>query len=152
VTHCWVQRKGFSILEIILALAIASILAAVAIPAIGSWSTERRFRKEIEHLVDIVAEARQQAETTGEARIVWLGSPPENLRPVPEMIFTPLDGFEIQRMDRKGNWRTEKTSMLRIEAGGIVSPRPLRLVLGDKYFEFRFDPLTGHYIEEGSSL
>lgn len=146
------RRRGFSILEVILALAIAGTLAAVAIPAIGGWSSERSFRVEIEQLTDLVAKAKQEAETTGEARYIWLGPPPENLRSEPGFVFSPSGGFEILRMDRKGNWKTEKPSFLKIEAGGIVSPRPLRITRGDQFFEFRFDPLTGHFVEEGFSL
>jgi hypothetical protein len=45
-----------------------------------------------------------------------------------------------------------ETSEIHIDSHGLVDPVTFRVSSGDKYMEYRFDFLTGHAREVGSSF
>lgn len=141
------HARGFSLLEISLAVAIAATLAAIAIPATGGWMAERAVRMELENFAVAVMEMRREAERTGEPRTLYLGAPEEGTGES-ATVFLPSEGFDLFRMDRAGKWASAMGSQLRIQPGGIVPPARFKLTNEDRWVVFRFDPLTGHLEEQ----
>jgi prepilin-type N-terminal cleavage/methylation domain-containing protein len=153
---CQIRRRAaFTLLEIILALAIALTLAAIAIPATGGWVEERNFRVEMEKIASWVMEQKMEAETRGEGRVLWLLDPEKadgGLQPAEALIYRVGGGFRLLSKNRQGRWESAGAIPLRIQAGGVVSPMLYRLERGDRYVIFRFDPLTGHLDEQEFSF
>jgi prepilin-type N-terminal cleavage/methylation domain-containing protein len=150
-----VPRRGFTLLEIILAMAIALTLAAIAIPATGGWIEERHFRVEMENLASWVMEQKMEAETQGEGRVLWLAAADkssENWDREEVLLYRVGDGFRLLTQDRQGRWAPAGDIPLRIQAGGVVSPLLFRLEREERYVIFRFDPLTGHLDEQEFSF
>ncbi len=145
---------GLTLLEMCLALAIGLTLAALAIPTANGWIEERAFRSETDALADTVMRAKIEAETTGESRLLRFAekktSRLSKLSPEEEKaaVYQVKGGFELERMGRRGQWEDAGGSVLRIQAGGVVSPVLFRLKRNNGYIVFRFDPLTGHMEEK----
>ena len=147
-------RRGLTLVEICLALGIAVTLAAVAVPAVGTWVEEYRFRNELTGLAETVMRARRDAEATGQLRMVSVanGWEPSEDEAATWFVY-PLDSaFRFERLGPKDKWLPVPEGVVRVEAGGILNPQTFRLVREDHWISFRFDPLTGHLMEEGFSL
>ena len=63
------SRQGFTLLELMLVLAILAIMAGLAIPTLDSMITSRRLIQSIERLQNELLEARVTAMKTGQAQV-----------------------------------------------------------------------------------
>ncbi len=144
-------RAGLTLIEISLALGIAVVLAAVALPAMGGWIEEHKLRSQLTDFAEVVMRARLEAEATGESRWVVLGGESGRDDSAEPWRVSFASGFILQTQGADGKWGPAP-GVIRIEAGGILNPRLYRLVLGERWISFRFDSLTGHLREEEFSL
>jgi len=67
------RARGFTLVELLVALAIAGLVLAVAVPAGFRFYDGMRTREAVRDVITLFATARQQAITSGEARdvLVW---------------------------------------------------------------------------------
>jgi prepilin-type N-terminal cleavage/methylation domain-containing protein len=59
------DRKGFTLIEVLVSVAIVSILSAIAYPAFGSWCQRANFQSEVSKLVSSLRSAKVEALKTG---------------------------------------------------------------------------------------
>ena len=58
------NKKAFTILELLVVLAVMGVFAAVAYPNISSWIIDRNVKKEVYETIDFVKEKKSEV-TTG---------------------------------------------------------------------------------------
>lgn len=141
--------RGITILELCLALGIATILAAIAIPAAQGWISERQLRQQLDHILDQVYSARQQALTSGKSRTLHFADPKAadelRKRGINPILLAPE--FQLLRKQRDERWIPANPLTLTIQPGGVLSPITLRLQQNSRYITFTFHPLSGDYEE-----
>ncbi len=147
------DRAGaFSILEIVIALTVAALLAGVAVPAAGGWLSERRLREEAGRLQGAVEEARFDAMKSGTAQEVIIETPKESKRKV-ENLPPGIRRFAEQP---PFHWTLKAPKSaprrIRISSRGLVDPVEVRVASGDSWLAFRFDLLTGLPRDEQASF
>lgn len=64
--HHRLAARGFTLLELLLAMALAALLAAMALPSFGSAVTRQRLKGSAQTLAQGMAEARQEAVRRGQ--------------------------------------------------------------------------------------
>ncbi|MCU0708766.1 MAG: prepilin-type N-terminal cleavage/methylation domain-containing protein [Pirellula sp.] len=63
------RKRGFTLLELLLVLAILAIMASIAVPTFESMISSRRIQQSIERLQNELLEARVEAMKTGQAQV-----------------------------------------------------------------------------------
>lgn len=145
------DRRGFSLLEILLALGLGAILAVAAVPSVSSWLAEYRLRIEFDRLASLVQDARIQADLHGEAHVVIVAGTGEE-KPGRETslrhVFAPGAGMKwtLRRPDQR------LCARIGIDRRGYVDPVIVRVTDREKYIEGQFDFLTGHVLEREVSF
>jgi type IV fimbrial biogenesis protein FimT len=66
------RRRGLTLLELLIALAVLAIVATVALPSFGSVSQRARLRAAAEMLASDLAEARFESARAGRPLHLWL--------------------------------------------------------------------------------
>ncbi len=69
------HRSGFSLLELMVAVAMIGILAAMAAPAFDEWMDDANLKGQARSLADAFMLARSEAIRTGNAHIVFMSGP-----------------------------------------------------------------------------
>jgi prepilin-type N-terminal cleavage/methylation domain-containing protein len=64
------NEKGFTLLEIVTAAAIISLLAVITVPAMDKFTNNYKLKADAQKLAGIMRLARQEAITSGQARTV----------------------------------------------------------------------------------
>ncbi|MFV0478780.1 MAG: Tfp pilus assembly protein FimT/FimU [Parahaliea sp.] len=62
------RAGGFTLLELMAALVIAGLVLAVAVPAAGKMYESMRYRQAVRDVINLLASARYQAVTSGQAQ------------------------------------------------------------------------------------
>lgn len=149
------RSAGFTLVEIILVLGLGAILAVVAVPAIEGWLSESRLTTKAGALIEFVQSAKLRADESSEAQIVQLLGPKDKppKESAPNVSYFPTDKDAQWSITRPGA-RNAKVSVseIHIDSRGLVEPVTFRVTAGEKYVEYRFDFLTGHAQETGSSF
>jgi type II secretion system protein H len=79
------ERHGFTILELMVAMAVMAVLMAIAVPTVATHMAVQEIRGSAQQVVDVLREARDSAVNEGQPRYV---------------LFDPAsDGYEIWRYD-----------------------------------------------------
>ncbi len=129
-TACWSPRtRGFTLLELLAALAIAALVLAVAVPASARMYESMRYRESLREVISLLATARYQAVTRGEAQSVEVVPRERRLQLADKVHQLPKD-FELSVHSAKELNRGE-TGVIRFypdggSSGGgvdILSPR-----------------------------
>ena len=68
------NKKGFSLLEVIVIVAIIGIVSAIAFPTISSWTNKRKADVDIQTLRSLVDYAKQTSMTQGKSIILYSSS------------------------------------------------------------------------------
>lgn len=146
---------GFTLVEILLVLGLGAILAVVSVPAIEGWISENRMSAKAGELIGLVQTAKLQADENGEAHVVVLLGEKDKIPTKPPQNFSYLptdDSFKWKVTHAGPKGKMVETSEIHIDSHGLVEPVTFRVSLGEKYVEYRFDFLTGHAREQGSSF
>ena len=147
--------SGFSLLEILLAIGLCAILAAVSVPTMVGWMAEHRLRMQADDLIKLVQSAKLRAEKTAQAQVVLLLAPGENppAEAAPNIHFLQERAGTVWSLRRFGQGeRDGAPSFIEIDRSGWISPVSFRVAAGGKYMEYQIDFLTGHAREVASSL
>lgn len=62
-------RKGFTFIELTIALAVAALLLALAVPQYNSYSRQNDFNRRLQGLIGCIQQAQQQAATPGTTQV-----------------------------------------------------------------------------------
>lgn len=149
------RPAGFTLVEILLVLGLGAILAVVSVPAIQGWISENRMSAKAGELIELVQTAKLKADEKGEAHVVVVlgGKDKKPVDPPANFSYLPADGSFDCRVTHAGpKGKMVETSEIHIDSHGLVEPVTFRISTGDKYVEYRFDFLTGHARELGSSF
>ena len=84
------NKKGFTIIEITVTLAILGIISAIAIPSYFSWLPKHRLRTSVRKIYDDMNMARSRAVRTNSDIGIEFNSSNENYR-----VFIDTDGDQI---------------------------------------------------------
>ena len=66
---------GFSLIEVMTAVAIMSVVIGMAVPSIIEWRSHYEAKKAARTLADIFHKARTEAMRTGDQQVVFFGNP-----------------------------------------------------------------------------
>ena len=66
------DRDGFTLIEMMVAVAIAAALVAMAIPGMASWTANQRAKAAIRTIANLLSHARSEAIRTGNNHIVFV--------------------------------------------------------------------------------
>lgn len=148
------ECRGFTLLEVLLALGLCAILAVVAVPSMEGWLAERRLRQQADGLIKAVQDARITAEKEAAAQVVVLApedeDAPANRPSVHYFLVSPDHKWTLRRLG--GITEAGPLPAIHIDSRGYVDPVTFRVAKDDQYLEFRFDFLTGHAREEAFSF
>ena len=150
------KSKGYTLLEILLAIGLGAILTLAAVPALEGWRAEYRLRTQAGKLIEMVQKAKIAAEKEGRRQVVVLSSRSDN--PFPGAgragvhCFSLDSGYRWQFLRFDGSEEERQPPMIAIDARGRVEPVSFRVRVGGRFVEYRFDFLSGHAKEEEASL
>lgn len=144
--------RGYTFLELALALGIVVVVFIAVVPVIASGHVERRLRQGMDELAQAVRESRAEAEKTGAGRMLVVeknGLSERSGDKVHEKVRTPGNAGLSVRF-AQGDWEQERE--WRIFSCGLVEPVSLRLQEGRAWIEADFDFLTGSVADERYSF
>jgi prepilin-type N-terminal cleavage/methylation domain len=145
------RSRGFTLLEIMLVVALIAIVFVGVVPVVSASMSERRLREAAEEIADVVREQRMGAQETGVRR--ELGIRKEGLV-IPDgeggeqAIFTTPDGVDFLVRYPGGKWAEADGQWWEISPTGMVTPLSVRFEENDNWIELDFDVLTGRVAEE----
>lgn len=152
----WRRPGGgaFTLLEILMVLAVIALLLGVVVPLTSGFSREGEFRDVVRGLLVLAKTARTDAMTSGHAAEVIFEKRAFALRRAGEeeasetvqiprdMQYTirPFGADKVLRPDAQ-RWIFQPT--------GLCEPLTVRLTDGEAWMEVTFDPLTASIADEG---
>ena len=159
--HC-VSRRGFTLLEICIALSIIAVLIGLCTPAFSGWLSEERLREPARHLEQLARTARNRAIDTQKSWVVIIHPSgltltlqdgevlADDVRKADEDLDRPMpDGVTVATKA----WGEESFSSLAevkwiFRPDGLCDPLTVRFTRGQSEIALRFDPLTADVAEE----
>ena len=141
--------RGYTFLEMGLALGVIAILFAAVIPMVSASQAERRLRDSLTQIQDLVRSVRADAERGGHAASLTLQ--PDGITAGEDFMRLPSKMSLFLRYPR-GQWEPAKGQSWTVHSFGAVAPVSVRLVSGDSWVEADFDFLTGSIASERYSF
>lgn len=149
--------RGYTMIEIVVVLAIMATIIGVAIPLSSGFMREQRLRDPVRELLILAKTARTEAMTTGRATGVVFGKKGFGLlRPGAE---EPTDTYTLPRgmsytIVPFGSEKASKPDGQTwiFQPSGLCEPITFRLVEDDAWIEITFDPLTANISDEGYNI
>ncbi len=147
------SNRGYTLFEIMLVVGIATLILMVAIPSLGGWMTQRKFRMKVQDLIEAVRSAKIQADQTREAQTVILARNLAGPKPPDNVFLVKRDPSDEWTITHYGG-RVDKSAepKILVDSSGHVEPVKVRVSDGDHYLEYEFDFLTGFARETGYSF
>lgn len=148
------RPAAFTLLEILMVLAIIALLLGVVIPLTSGFSRDQEFRDVMRELLVLAKTARMEAMTTGRPASVIFDKEgfalfragddeePSEIVKVPSNMSYTLRPFGADKSLRPDGqrWIFQPT--------GICEPVSVNLTDGEAWMEMRFDPLTASIADE----
>jgi len=169
--------RGFTLVEVVISIALVLLMIGIATVSMGSLAAERRLREVTSTVKDYAKKARAQALL--EQRAFQIQFQPDfvsvqALQPVgddeialnslfavegeavraQELRRYEIPGefrIEILRWNRK-EWIQARNQTWVFEQSGICEPLGVRVTGEDGYIEMQFNPLTANVEEEASEI
>lgn len=141
-----ISFRGFTLLELLLAIGLCAILALVSVPSVVGWMAELRLRGEFDGLAELVQQAKLEAETEGKPQLVVVLKAGQQVPEIPEVVVRVLKAgssavWTLRQVDQS------ECASIHIDRRGYVDPVKARLTEGTRFVEGQFDFLTGHLRE-----
>jgi general secretion pathway protein H len=143
------RPRGFTLLELMMVIALIAIMFAVMIPLASASSRERKLRTAAEQIGQMVRDQRAAAQNDGQRHVVEVGSRGffERTGKQGQVLGVPAVGeFYVRYPNEK--WSKPAGQTWEFSPAGLVTPLSVRLEQGDAYIELDFDMLTGRVAEE----
>ncbi len=143
------RLTGFTLLEMMIVIALIAIMFVGTAPLISASSRERRLRAAAEEIEQMVRVERSEAQAAGDRRVL-------EVRPA-GFFEKGLKGKMVLAMPREasvtlrapgGEWNKPDGQAWEFSPIGMVTPISVRLEDGDAWMEIDFDLLTGRLAEE----
>lgn len=145
------DQFGFTLLEIMLVVALIAIIFVGAAPLVNASMRERRLRAAAEEIADVVRAQRMSVQERGVRREV--GIQPEGLvLPTAdgndEILFATPEEVDFSVRYPGGKWVEADGQWWEFSPTGMVTPISVRFEEGNDWIELDFDVLTGRVAEE----
>ncbi|SDU06568.1 prepilin-type N-terminal cleavage/methylation domain-containing protein [Verrucomicrobium sp. GAS474] len=159
---CCRRRRGFTLLEICISLAVIAVLVGLSIPAFSGWMSEQKLRDPARHMEELARTARNRAIDTQRswavlirpAELVLTLQPGEDFtddqhQAFPDLSLPVADGVKVETKA----WAEETFSAPAevrwiFRPNGLCEPLTVRFTQGESQIALRFDPLTAEVAEE----
>ncbi len=145
-------RRAFTLIEVIIALAIVALIFIAIVPLAAPSLSERKMRRAMDDVVAFVRSNRLAAESAG--RDIVMQCQPDGFV-VNQKTFAGRAEVADLRLSIRfpgGKMQRADGQAWRILPCGVVLPATIRLEDGEKWLEADIDPLTGDITEERYSL
>lgn len=145
------RRGAFTLLEIMIVLAIGTLVLGGCIPAFLNWSAERKLRSPVTELANFVSRARFDSLSSGNSATVRLTD--QGMAYGKRTFrFDPSVKLRV-RSPQDEDWRVPKEVNFVVFPSGLCEPWLIEFSLADgSYLRNRVDPLTGFLEEEESFI
>ncbi len=148
-----VRRAAFTLLEILMVLAIIALLLGVVIPLTTGFSRDQEFRDVMRELLVLAKTARMEAMTSGRPTSIVFDKggfgllrtgeeEPSEAVTIPKKMSYTLHPFGTDKTVRPEGQRWI------FQPSGICEPIAVNLTDGEAWMEMRFDPLTASVADE----
>ncbi len=146
------RRRAFTLIEVIIALAIIAIIFIALIPLAAPSLSERKLRHAMDDLVAFVRSNRLAAESAG--RDIVMQCNRDGLLVNQKALAGRADISDVRFSIRFPGGKMERADgqAWRVLPCGVVLPATMRVEDGDYWLEADIDPLTGDIMEERYSL
>lgn len=140
---------GFTLLEMMMVIALIAIVFAVMVPLTSASSRERKLRAAAGSIEEMVRAQRADAQNDGRRRIVDVQPRGffEHGGKQNQVLGAPAaEAFYVRAPGEK--WEKPIGQAWEFSPAGMVTPLSVRLEQGDAFIEMDFDMLTGRVAEE----
>jgi prepilin-type N-terminal cleavage/methylation domain-containing protein len=159
--------RGFTLLEMVIVLAIMALLMGVAVMSFDSVGHQQELRRPVSELLRMTAEAVQRASLYERAQVINFDARGFSMRyrtDADGRTSTDDTGLWQRRVDTPGNLKltlqrfgSEKFApaagqRLVIAPGGLCEPLTARFELGPSWIEIVLDPLSGGARSEAMNI
>ena len=145
------MARGFTLIELVLVLFILTVMAGVALPAVGRGVDALHLRADVAAFSAFLRYAREQAITKREPHQV-------RIDPDAHLLTLAVEGAETPRLSRRLSPRVaiqaegSTTLSIAFSRQGLSSGGTFRLVGPDgRAYRIRVDPLTGRVTNSRST-
>ncbi|MGH8046238.1 MAG: pilus assembly FimT family protein [Chthoniobacterales bacterium] len=143
------RRRGFTLLELMMVIALIAIMFAVMIPLTSASSRERKLRTAAEQIEGMVRAQRNAAQDDGHRRILEISSRGFFEHGGKRDQVLGMTGAQTLYVRYPGaKWEKPAKQIWEFSPVGMVTPLSVRLEQGDAWIEVDFDMLTGRVAEE----
>lgn len=146
------RSRAFTLLEVMIALAIGVLVLGACMPAFLNWAAERKLRSPLNDLAKTVARARFASLASGNAAILQLNEHGFSFGSN-HFKFDPEVRVRLQTPGGNSDWQGFKEEKWTVYASGLCEPWKIEFSLANGSFvRSRLDPLTGNLEEEESLI
>jgi len=146
------RRGAFTLIEVIIALAIVGLIFVALVPLAAPSLSERKLRHSMDDIVAFVRSNRLAAESAGRDIVILCQR--DGLKVNQKTLAGRVDVSDVRLSIRFPGGKMERADgqAWRILPCGVVLPATVRVEDGDYWLEADIDPLTGDILEERYSL
>ncbi len=146
-------QRGYTLIEILVALAIVGVVIGTAIPVIGSIRESAQLQAPAQKLYELVHEARSTSFNDNQLLLIRLHEDGFSLyRPGEEKPLQSIALPEDTRYRFKPwlahSWMAPQDYEWRITPFDLSEPLSFRFERGDQYLEQTYHPLTAQIVDE----
>jgi prepilin-type N-terminal cleavage/methylation domain-containing protein len=144
------RRRAFTLLELMLVIALIAIIFVAMTPLLSASMRERKLRNASENVAELVRQFRSDAQGDGRRRVLEVRSKGLlNLSSkTPDLVFAPPRDSEFYVQLPGGKWEKPSGQQWEFSPAGMVTPFSVRMEEDGAWIELDFDLLTGRVREE----
>lgn len=153
---------AFTLLEMVITLALAILILGTAVPAVGKAAREEALREPSREIQKLVRSARQAAIREQKPKVLRFSKEREVTKlliinsinaalenpPVEDSYSLPREIRILCRTWHDEKWSEPRAIQWFLQPTGLMEPIQFRLERNQDWIEFEFHPLTGNISEE----